>query len=61
MKKARAGFTLTVVFGLTCASLYAQKKGDAALWLTTPDKSALFERQKEFLHFAKGACAESDD
>ena len=47
---------MTVVFGLTCASLYAQKKGDAALWLTTPDKSALFEQQKEFLHFAKGAA-----
>ena len=61
MKKARAGFTLIVAFGLTCASLCAQKKGEAAVWLTTTDKSALFERQKEFLHFAKAGCGKSDN
>ncbi len=53
MKTARAGCSLIVALGLTSTSLCAQKKGEAALWLTMPDKSALFERQKTFLHFAK--------
>ena len=53
MKTARAGCSLIVALGLTSVSLCAQKKGEAALWLTAPDKSALFERQKTFLHFAK--------
>ncbi len=34
----------------------AQKKGEVAVWLTNPDKSALFERQKEVLHFGKAAA-----
>ena len=58
MKPARAGLTSIVVLsGLTCASLCAQKKGDATLWLTMPDKSALFERQKEFLHFSEAPAS----
>jgi glucosylceramidase len=57
MKTAGAGLTSIVVLsGLTCASLCAQKKGEATLWLTMPDKSALFE-QKEFLHFAKAPAS----
>ena len=57
MKKARSGFAWIVVSGLTCASLCGQKKGEATLWLTMPDKSALFERQKEVLHFAKAPAS----
>jgi glucosylceramidase len=57
MKTARAAFISIIVFGLACASLYAQRKGDATLWLTRPDKSALFEQQKEFLHFTKAPAS----
>ena len=32
----------------------AQRKGEVAVWLTNPDKSALFERQKEVLHLTGG-------
>ena len=31
----------------------AQRKGDVALWLTTPDKSSLFAQQAASLHFRK--------
>ncbi|SPF48070.1 Glucosylceramidase [Candidatus Sulfopaludibacter sp. SbA4] len=55
MKPAFTGCSLIVALGLMPSSVCAQKKGDAALWLTTPDKSALFERQKTVLHFAKSA------
>ncbi len=34
----------------------AQKKGEVAVWLTNPDKSALFERQKEVLRFTGGGA-----
>ncbi len=34
----------------------AQKKGEVAVWLTNPDKSALFERQKEVLRFTRAAA-----
>jgi glucosylceramidase len=44
---------------LACSASYAQPKGQASLWLTMPDKSALFEQQKEPLRFAaaKGEAA----
>jgi glucosylceramidase len=53
MKSALIGCSLVFALGLASTSLCAQKKGDATLWLTTPDKSALFERQKTVLHFSK--------
>jgi glucosylceramidase len=54
--KASIVSSLIVALGLA-SSLWAQKKGDAELWLTTPDKTALFERQKEALHFAKSTAS----
>ena len=53
MKPACMMCSLVAVLGLTSSSLYAQKKGDVELWLTTPDKTALFERQNTVLQFAK--------
>src|SRR5690348_9432846 len=52
---------IALMVGLCLASipLEAQKKGDAALWLTTPDKEALFERQDVAYHFAKAPTANS--
>ena len=43
------------LLALSLFPLQAQKKGDAAVWLTNPDKSALFDQQKAFLHFSKAA------
>ncbi len=43
------------LLALASCPLNAQKKGDAAVWLTNPDKSALFDQQKAFLHFSKAA------
>ena len=61
MRPASVGCSLIVALGLASSilnaqqkSLNAQKKGDASLWLTTPDKKALFERQNSAYHFAKG-------
>ena len=49
--------SLIFLLGLA-SSLYAQKKGEADLWLTTPDKSALFEPQKTPLRFIKAPAAD---
>jgi len=53
MSTGRVACVLTIAFGLTSPCLFAQKKGEASVWLTTPNKSALFERQKSTLPFAK--------
>jgi glucosylceramidase len=37
---------------LASGAALAQNTGEVAVWLTNPDKSALFERQKDALHFA---------
>ncbi len=37
----------------------AQEKGEVAVWLTNPDKSALFERQKGALRFTRDAAGPS--
>lgn len=42
-----------VSLALAPAPLRSQKKGDVQLWLTNPDKSALFDRQSPFLHFGE--------
>src|SRR5450756_1884514 len=47
---------LVAVLALVSSAASAQKKGEVAVWLTNPDKSALFERQKEVLHFHKAAA-----
>jgi glucosylceramidase len=51
----KAGW-LVAVWALISSAASAQKKGEVAVWLTNPDKSALFERQKEVLHFTKTAA-----
>lgn len=49
------GCSFLALLALASFPLSAQKKGDAAVWLTNPDKSALFDQQKAFLHFSKAA------
>jgi glucosylceramidase len=41
------------MLAMLCCAAIAQGRNEAAVWLTNPDKSALFERQKELLHFAR--------
>ena len=43
---------LIAILGLASFMAGGQKGGDAEAWLTTPDKSALFERQKASLGVA---------
>jgi len=40
------------------APLHSQKNGEVQQWLTNPDKSALFELQKPFLHFSEPTSEE---
>jgi len=57
--KSRAGLAAFICAQvLSSVPLHAQKRGDVELWLTNPDKSALFELQTPFLHFTKGAKQE---
>ena len=49
-KRARAA-GISALFLVTPAAV-AQKTGEVAVWLTNRDKSALFELQKDALHFA---------
>src|SRR5579872_6030092 len=56
MRAVRAFSFLIFVLGLAAAPLCAQNKTGAEVWLTVPDKSALFERQKAPLRFAKTAA-----
>jgi glucosylceramidase len=51
----KAAFVSVLVAGasLALAPLRAEKKGTVAVWLTTPDKSALFSEQSEMLKFNK--------
>jgi glucosylceramidase len=46
-------YTSLLLLGLLSPSLNAQHKGDAALWLTTADRSSLFAQQATPLHFEK--------
>jgi glucosylceramidase len=48
----KAVLVLALVFA---CSLPAQKKGEVNVWLTTAEKTALFQPQKVPLHFAKSA------
>lgn len=48
--------SLVVALLMVSSGALAQKKGEVAVWLTNPDKSALFERQNEVLHFTKAAA-----
>jgi len=50
---------LLILLGLASA-LSAQQKGGVSVWLTTPDKSALFEEQTPPLPFAKETGSDSD-
>jgi glucosylceramidase len=52
--RGKAG-RLVALLALASSAASAQKKGEVAVWLTNPDKSALFERQKETVHFTKVA------
>jgi glucosylceramidase len=56
---------LLAVWALVSSAASGQKKGEVAVWLTNPDKSALFERQKEGLGFhqaaAQGPAIEIDE
>lgn len=56
MRAVRAFSFLIFALGLAAAPLCAQNKTGAEVWLTVPDKSALFERQKAPLRFAKTAA-----
>jgi glucosylceramidase len=44
---------------LLCSGAAAQKKGEVAVWLTNPDKSALFQRQSEVLKFTAAHSQDS--
>jgi glucosylceramidase len=46
---------LVCALAVASASSQSQKTGEVQLWLTNPDKSALFELQKPFLHFSEPA------
>jgi hypothetical protein len=53
----RAGRLLPALT-LVSSAASGQKKGEVAVWLTNPDKSALFERQREVTRTTEGArCA----
>jgi glucosylceramidase len=47
---------LVTSLALFAAGANAQKKGEAAVWLTNPDKSALFQLQKDALRFTRTAA-----
>ncbi len=51
--------TFAAALALAVHPLPAQKKGVVSVWLTKPDKSALFARQAEVLQFAKTAGGDS--
>ncbi len=44
---------------LFCPGAWAQRKGEVAVWLTNPDKSALFQRQAESLKFSAARSQDS--
>jgi glucosylceramidase len=57
----KLGFVVgLVVCGLAVAPevLRGQRRGEVELWLTNPDKSAIFEEQTPFLRFTKAASQE---
>ena len=58
MKTGMALCVLICGLAVAPASLRSQKSGDAQLWLTNADKSALFEEQTLFLRFTKAASQE---
>ena len=49
----------TALFALLCSFAAAQNKDEVAVWLTTADKSALFQRQTASLHFSNAPTSES--
>jgi glucosylceramidase len=49
-------FLLAAGLALTLP-LLSQSRGEIAVWLTNPDKSALFTRQSSTLHFSKSAAS----
>jgi glucosylceramidase len=53
MKSSIVICLLVCGLAVASASLRSQNSGEVQLWLTNPDKSALFERQKPSLQFSK--------
>src|ERR1700734_207158 len=53
MNSNRLVVTLSALFFLFSITLKAQDAHDAQVWLTTVDRSALFARQKDALHFSE--------
>ena len=47
---------MCVALAMLSFAAMAQKKGEVAVWLTNPDKSALFERQAGVLRFTRLAA-----
>jgi len=58
MKSGIVVCLLAYALGVAPAPLQSQKSGEVQLWLTNPDKSALFELQKPSLQFSKSTGEE---
>lgn len=58
MTTLRRAAACIAAFALLACPLPAQKKGQVTVWLTTPDKSALFARQPATLRFSRSVPRE---
>jgi hypothetical protein len=57
--KTRLALVLVICgAAVVCGALRGQTRGDVQVWLTNPDKSAVFEEQKPLLKFGKDASRE---